>query len=54
LFAVEVAPEESAMDPPVMVRPFVEERPVEAIPPANVLVALFPTIVVVAVLPVTM
>ena len=40
--------------PPEMVRPLEEERPpafVEEIPPANVEVALFPTIVVVAVPP---
>jgi len=51
---VEVAPEERLIEPPVIVRPLVEERPpalIEAMPPANVEVALSPLIVVVAVEP---
>lgn len=54
LSAVLVAPEESLMEPPEMVRPFEEESPpalVEEIPPAKVEVALLPLIVVVAVAP---
>ena len=54
---VEVAVEVLRIEPAVMVRPLVEESPpapVEAIPPANVDVALLPTMVVVAVPPMVM